>query len=200
MVSGGHSDESLSVPELPGRRQLWEPHLGPQIYLSRCGACCDVGLCLSVYVAKKLRTLLRCNYDPVHLCDCLVLYPHQPQLLGSDLFSTYSFVCMCVCVCGGVSHPTACESVCHSPTCYPLVGYHAYRVDERAAEQARWEEASKETIKKTTKPCPRCSVPVEKNGGCMHMKCPQPQCRLEWCWNCGCEWNRACMGDHWFDV
>lgn len=40
----------------------------------------------------------------------------------------------------------------------------AYRVDERAAEQARWEEASKETIKKTTKPCPRCHVPVEKNG------------------------------------
>nr|XP_035932561.1 E3 ubiquitin-protein ligase parkin isoform X2 [Halichoerus grypus] len=76
----------------------------------------------------------------------------------------------------------------------------AYRVDEKAAEQARWEEASKETIKKTTKPCPRCHVPVEKNGGCMHMKCPQPQCGLEWCWTCSCEWNRACMGDHWFDV
>ncbi|CAN0500523.1 unnamed protein product [Rangifer tarandus platyrhynchus] len=76
----------------------------------------------------------------------------------------------------------------------------AYKVDEKAAEQARWEEASKETIKKTTKPCPRCHVPVEKNGGCMHMKCPQPQCQLQWCWNCGCEWNRACMGDHWFDM
>ncbi|XP_055392128.1 E3 ubiquitin-protein ligase parkin isoform X2 [Bubalus kerabau] len=40
----------------------------------------------------------------------------------------------------------------------------AYRVDEKAAEQARWEEASRETIKKTTKPCPHCHVPVEKNG------------------------------------
>ncbi|KAF0884370.1 PRKN ligase, partial [Crocuta crocuta] len=76
----------------------------------------------------------------------------------------------------------------------------AYRVDEKAAERARWEEASKETIKKTTKPCPRCHVPIEKNGGCMHMTCPQPPCGLEWCWACGCEWNRACMGDHWFDV
>ncbi|EPY85222.1 hypothetical protein CB1_000390036 [Camelus ferus] len=37
-------------------------------------------------------------------------------------------------------------------------------------------------------------------GGCMHMKCPQPQCQLEWCWHCGGEWTRACMGDHWFDV
>ncbi|EPQ07847.1 E3 ubiquitin-protein ligase parkin [Myotis brandtii] len=76
----------------------------------------------------------------------------------------------------------------------------AYQVDARAAEQARWEESSRETIKKTTKPCPRCHVPVEKNGGCMHMKCPQPQCQLEWCWNCSCEWSRACMGAHWFDV
>ncbi|KAM9233833.1 E3 ubiquitin-protein ligase parkin [Dugong dugon] len=75
-----------------------------------------------------------------------------------------------------------------------------HRVDEKAAEQARWEEASKETIKKTTKPCPRCHVPVEKNGGCMHMKCPQPQCKFEWCWNCSLEWNRTCMGDHWFDA
>uniref|UniRef100_A0A3Q2H5V8 E3 ubiquitin-protein ligase parkin n=1 Tax=Equus caballus TaxID=9796 RepID=A0A3Q2H5V8_HORSE len=98
-----------------------------------------------------------------------------------------------------------CKEAYHEGECNALLEAsgavtQAYRVDERAAEQARWEEASKETIKKTTKPCPRCHVPVEKNGGCMHMKCPQSQCQLEWCWNCGCEWNRACMGDHWFDV
>jgi len=39
-----------------------------------------------------------------------------------------------------------------------------YVVDEHAAMQARWEEASRETIKKTTKPCPSCNIPVEKNG------------------------------------
>ncbi|XP_049708545.1 E3 ubiquitin-protein ligase parkin isoform X3 [Elephas maximus indicus] len=49
-----------------------------------------------------------------------------------------------------------------------------YRVDEKAAEQARWEEASKETIKKTTKPCPRCHVPVEKNGSL----CKRKYCEL----------------------
>uniref|UniRef100_A0A8V0XXB0 E3 ubiquitin-protein ligase parkin n=1 Tax=Gallus gallus TaxID=9031 RepID=A0A8V0XXB0_CHICK len=79
------------------------------------------------------------------------------------------------------------------------VARKGYVVDENAAMQARWEEASKETIKKTTKPCPNCHIPVEKNGGCMHMKCPRPQCRFEWCWNCGLEWNRTCMGNHWFD-
>ncbi|KAM7135197.1 E3 ubiquitin-protein ligase parkin isoform 2-T2 [Molossus nigricans] len=98
----------------------------------------------------------------------------------------------------------ACKEAYHAGDCSSLGPSEAapqvYRVDAKAAEQARWEESSKETIKKTTKPCPRCHVPVEKNGGCMHMKCPQPTCQLEWCWSCGCEWSRACMGDHWFDV
>uniref|UniRef100_A0A6I8PNH7 E3 ubiquitin-protein ligase parkin n=1 Tax=Ornithorhynchus anatinus TaxID=9258 RepID=A0A6I8PNH7_ORNAN len=75
-----------------------------------------------------------------------------------------------------------------------------YSVDEQVVEGACWEEASKDTIKKTTKPCPHCQIPVEKNGeGCMHMKCPQPQCKFEWCWTCGLEWNCNCMGDDWFD-
>nr|XP_006638866.2 PREDICTED: E3 ubiquitin-protein ligase parkin isoform X2 [Lepisosteus oculatus] len=73
-----------------------------------------------------------------------------------------------------------------------------YIIDEEAARQARWEQASQETIEKTTKPCPKCQVPVEKNGGCMHMACPRPVCRFEWCWLCGVEWNRDCMGNHWF--
>uniref|UniRef100_A0A6I8NX28 E3 ubiquitin-protein ligase parkin n=1 Tax=Ornithorhynchus anatinus TaxID=9258 RepID=A0A6I8NX28_ORNAN len=73
-----------------------------------------------------------------------------------------------------------------------------YSVDEQVVEGACWEEASKDTIKKTTKPCPHCQIPVEKNG-CMHMKCPQPQCKFEWCWTCGLEWNCNCMGDDWFD-
>ncbi|CAM9886116.1 unnamed protein product, partial [Bubo scandiacus] len=98
-----------------------------------------------------------------------------------------------------------CKEEYHEGECSSLLSTQGamaqkgYVVDEHAAMQARWEEASRETIKKTTKPCPSCNIPVEKNGGCMHMKCPRPQCRFEWCWNCGLEWNRTCMGDHWFD-
>ncbi|XP_028846034.1 E3 ubiquitin-protein ligase parkin [Denticeps clupeoides] len=73
-----------------------------------------------------------------------------------------------------------------------------YVVDEVAALRARWEQASQEIITQTTVPCPKCKVPVEKNGGCMHMVCPQAQCRFEWCWLCRVEWNRECMGNHWF--
>jgi len=37
-----------------------------------------------------------------------------------------------------------------------------------------------------TKDCPRCSVLVEKNGGCNHMTCRQ--CSHEWCWMCNKPW------------
>ncbi|XP_037673521.1 E3 ubiquitin-protein ligase parkin isoform X2 [Choloepus didactylus] len=62
-----------------------------------------------------------------------------------------------------------CREAYHEGECSALLeasgtATQGYRIDEKAAEQARWEEASKETIKKTTKPCPHCHVPVEKNG------------------------------------
>ena len=31
----------------------------------------------------------------------------------------------------------------------------------------------------TTRPCPRCGVRIEKNGGCPHMTCVQPTCKYE---------------------
>ncbi|KAI7836399.1 hypothetical protein COHA_009731 [Chlorella ohadii] len=37
-----------------------------------------------------------------------------------------------------------------------------------------------------TKPCPKCTRPIEKNQGCMHMTCSQ--CRHEFCWLCQGPW------------
>ncbi len=37
-----------------------------------------------------------------------------------------------------------------------------------------------------TKPCPKCSRPIEKNQGCMHMTCSQ--CKFEFCWLCQGDW------------
>jgi parkin len=45
------------------------------------------------------------------------------------------------------------------------------------------EASSLAIIHATTKPCPSCRTPTEKNGGCMHMTCAQ--CRAHWCWPCG---------------
>ncbi|XP_043929167.1 E3 ubiquitin-protein ligase parkin [Protopterus annectens] len=98
-----------------------------------------------------------------------------------------------------------CKEEYHEGQCSSIQGTEGAKalqrfvIDDHAAQLARWEEASRKTINDTTKPCPKCNVPVEKNGGCMHMKCPLVQCRFEWCWICGTEWNRTCMADHWFD-
>ncbi|KAH1172949.1 hypothetical protein KIL84_016788, partial [Mauremys mutica] len=62
-----------------------------------------------------------------------------------------------------------CKEEFHDGECSTLlslqeaIAQKGYMIDEHAAMQARWEEASRETIKKTTKPCPSCHVPVEKN-------------------------------------
>lgn len=42
--------------------------------------------------------------------------------------------------------------------------HQGYVVDEEAALRARWDQASQQTIDETTRPCPKCKVPVEKSG------------------------------------
>ncbi|CAG8587761.1 968_t:CDS:2, partial [Ambispora leptoticha] len=39
----------------------------------------------------------------------------------------------------------------------------------------------------STKPCPKCGIPVAKNGGCMHMVCAL--CKFNYCWGCGIDWS-----------
>ncbi|GLV38118.1 parkin [Carabus blaptoides fortunei] len=78
------------------------------------------------------------------------------------------------------------------------VGQSSYNVDPARASKARWDEASKVTIKVSTKPCPKCRTPTERDGGCMHMICTRAGCEFHWCWVCQTEWTRDCMGSHWF--
>jgi hypothetical protein len=42
------------------------------------------------------------------------------------------------------------------------------------------------SIFQETKPCPSCSEPFEKLGGCPHITCSA--CRWEWCWTCLKPW------------
>ena len=39
-------------------------------------------------------------------------------------------------------------------------------MDAEKAERAEWEKQSRLTVQETTKPCPKCKVPVEKAGEC----------------------------------
>ncbi|XP_038048080.1 E3 ubiquitin-protein ligase parkin-like isoform X2 [Patiria miniata] len=101
--------------------------------------------------------------------------------------------------CRNAYHPGDCDTTVAQPVTDG--GGDAYTVSTERAAQAQWElSRSRETIRQTTKPCPKCKAPVEKSGGCMHMVCTVQQCKFEWCWVCSIEWNHQCMADHWFDV
>ncbi|XP_044228140.1 E3 ubiquitin-protein ligase parkin [Thunnus albacares] len=90
-------------------------------------------------------------------------------------------------------HDGGCQT---APSPRTGVASQGFVVEEEASLRGRWDRASLLLIEESTKRCPECSVPVERNGGCMHMQCPL--CKAEWCWLCGVTWNRECMGNHWF--
>lgn len=43
-------------------------------------------------------------------------------------------------------------------------------------------------MRANTRPCPKCKAPIEKNEGCNHMSCFNPQCKHEFCWICRKDW------------
>jgi len=74
----------------------------------------------------------------------------------------------------------------HDPATCRLVELWASRDGFIEGGSAQEVEA-KELKLRTTKPCPRCGAPIEKNGGCSHMTCPAPGkggCGYEFCWHC----------------
>ncbi|XP_034407238.1 E3 ubiquitin-protein ligase parkin-like isoform X2 [Cyclopterus lumpus] len=95
--------------------------------------------------------------------------------------------------CREAYHEGACLTERAPPTAEASQGF---MVEDEASLRGRWDRASLLLLQESTKRCPQCSVPVERDGGCMHMQCPL--CRADWCWLCGVSWNRDCMGNHWF--
>ncbi|KAK9745069.1 Ubiquitin family [Popillia japonica] len=87
---------------------------------------------------------------------------------------------------------------CETPETTNTDGDCSYNVDPTRAAEARWDEASRVTIKVISKPCPKCRTPTERDGGCMHMVCTRKGCEFHWCWVCQTPWTRECMGNHWF--
>eukprot|EP01012_Entosiphon_sulcatum_P059685 TRINITY_DN84194_c0_g1_i1.p1 TRINITY_DN84194_c0_g1~~TRINITY_DN84194_c0_g1_i1.p1 ORF type:complete len:565 (+),score=28.45 TRINITY_DN84194_c0_g1_i1:48-1697(+) len=55
--------------------------------------------------------------------------------------------------------------------------------DYERRTRTRESRASKRLISRTSKKCPKCSVPTSKVTGCNHMRCTR--CEEEWCWLCG---------------
>eukprot|EP01034_Spumella_vulgaris_P021920 gene21920-27998_t len=59
-------------------------------------------------------------------------------------------------------------------------------------ETGKEEDAEARKLKHlTTKPCPKCGVRIEKNGGCPHMTCVQPSCKYQFCWECAGDYHTS---------
>jgi len=58
-----------------------------------------------------------------------------------------------------------------------MIAHANSRTKEVDPEFVAWKKAN-------TKDCPGCNVPIQKNGGCMHMTCGVDGCKTEFCWAC----------------
>ena len=94
---------------------------------------------------------------------------------GSAVGPTSAADVSCAC---GASFCWACAEEAHRPVDCATV--RSWLVKNSAeSENMRW-------ILAHTKPCPRCSRPIEKSTGCMHMTCSQ--CKHDFCWMCLGAW------------
>lgn len=76
------------------------------------------------------------------------------------------------------------NAVCNKTYCFIHGGQHP-NLDCQSFSKLLLErdKASMAAIRRTTKPCPKCHSPTEKNSGCNHMTCRL--CSCDWCWICG---------------
>ncbi|KAL6804654.1 hypothetical protein GGI42DRAFT_300153 [Trichoderma sp. SZMC 28013] len=63
-----------------------------------------------------------------------------------------------------------------------------------AARRKAEEEMSRETVGRTTKPCPGCGWAIEKNDGCSHMTCVK--CKHQFCYECGADHRQILENDN----
>ena len=113
---------------------------------------------LKAYVAMNTATVRNCITPD---CEMVYLYSESGQ----------RFVCgQC-----GANICTHCHTTWHEG--YDTCSAYKNR-DNRDTQLNAWMTKDKTNRKK----CPKCDVPIEKNGGCLHVACTQ--CRSHICWVC----------------
>lgn len=75
-----------------------------------------------------------------------------------------------------------CEALGHEP-----LGCEIFEEWEENLDKKK-DQLSGFWMKSHTKGCPKCSIKIEKNQGCMHMTCPN--CKWDFCWMCLEEWKK----------
>eukprot|EP00004_Rigifila_ramosa_P006804 TRINITY_DN17728_c0_g1_i1.p2 TRINITY_DN17728_c0_g1~~TRINITY_DN17728_c0_g1_i1.p2 ORF type:complete len:259 (-),score=43.42 TRINITY_DN17728_c0_g1_i1:72-848(-) len=88
---------------------------------------------------------------------------------------------------GGDAAPIMRCHACKTATCFSCqIPWHAGETCEeyQIRVQQTQDAASLAEIEVSTKPCPKCSARITKDGGCDHMKCQLTNCKYEFCWLC----------------
>ncbi|KAI5202134.1 RCC1/BLIP-II protein [Aureobasidium subglaciale] len=120
-----------------------------------------------------------------------------PHMLCSKCGHEFCFLCL-----GDYTH-AATEGVCPFETMAQPGPYNpsSAAIEARQAErQARKHAHSKEDessvvlIRTITKPCPKCKVLIEKDGGCDHMTCAS--CHYQFCWLCSTDYALILRSDN----
>jgi ariadne-1 len=94
-------------------------------------------------------------------------------LMADDADSSEAVCSFC-----STSFCASCDLPPHAPALCEIVS----KWEEKGGylETGNPEEVEARRVKHTTtKPCPRCGVRIEKNGGCPHMTCVQPNCKYQ---------------------
>ncbi|CDJ67856.1 IBR domain-containing protein, putative [Eimeria necatrix] len=121
---------------------------------------------------------------PSPMCQQAVeLVPAGVSCSDSDSFCNFSaaevaLVADVTCSCGA-RFCVMCGEEPHRPiSCRVIAAWR--RKNVREADSVTW-------ISCNTQPCPKCRRPIQKDKGCMHMRC---YCQHEFCWLCLGDWKQ----------
>ena len=84
---------------------------------------------------------------------------------------------------GDPLHPQIHCEACGLAYCFAHGSAHPPSESCADYEQRSTPAATRDLLRRTSKPCPKCKAPTFRATGCNHMKCTQ--CKADWCWLCG---------------
>lgn len=106
----------------------------------------------------------------VKWCPSIPPCGHAVKII--DSISTLELPITCKC---GITFCYTCLEDSHIPASCEMIQKWKIKSSKEALN-IQW-------INLNTKKCPKCSNPIEKNGGCNHMRCTK--CSTDFCWACG---------------
>ncbi|XP_037083230.1 E3 ubiquitin-protein ligase arih1-like [Pollicipes pollicipes] len=134
-------------------------------------------------VLQRYQHLITNSFVECNRCLCWCPTPDCGYALKVSYPDMRPVTCKC-----GHRFCFACGEAWHDPVRCSLIKRWLKKCDDDS-ETFNW-------ISANTKECPKCSVTIEKDGGCNHMVCKNQSCRADFCWVCLGSWEPH--GSSWY--